>query len=290
MFERNSIGTWFWGIPCGIVAVYAINYFIHFGSKWDENVVSLPTFLIEIVKILIFFVGGIVGIIFFIFLIGVFIQSLPSIYLAIKELPERMKHEAALIRRIWDNRGFSKYSLFGGIDFYLRLRLRIVAYMLACTFFVSTGYFTYEKYRTYEPTHWVEKVYHHSKPKIYKFKKNVPYTICVHGSKVEYIFVNGYHFCDTKSPYSSEPNAVPVVGFKPHNTFNVTFPSETNFAVLLHTEMVINDIVSRTLEIWENKKEGIEYSYTIFDPYKYYNNEESPPSTNNSKKKKKKKK
>jgi hypothetical protein len=282
MFSRDKLEFWLWGVPCSVLAFFAILYFPNIGQKWDENVVSVPTFLIEIIKIPVLFIGGIIGIIFIISLI---VASIPYVFHGIRELPNYFRQEAQTIKQIWSNRGTGKYSLFGGLGFYFQLRMRVIAYVLACTFFASTAYFTYEQYRAYEPTHWVEKVYHQSRIKVFKFKKNVPYTVCLHGSRVEYIYVNGSHFCDTKSEFAGQSHCYAIPNFRPHNTFNVTFPFDANFAILLKTEMVINDIEAKKYEIWENKKEGVEYPYTVFDPRTYTIKEQ--PQENQKKKKKK---
>jgi len=284
MFDRDNIGLWFWGVPCSILAVIAINYFPNIGEKWSENVVSVPTFLIEIIKIPILFLGGIVGIIF---IFSLLVSAVPHIFLGIKELPNYLKHESQILKQIWSNRGIGKYSLFGGFGFYFRLRMRVIAFVLAFMFFFSTAYFTFERYRTYEPTHWVEKVYHQSKVRVFKFKNNIPYTICLHGSAVEYFYVNGSYFCAPKSDFMGRDNFYALRNFQLHNTFNITFPFETDFAILLHTEMVWNDIESKKIEIWENKREGVEYHYTVFDPRTYI--VKQPPPIENPKKKKKKK-
>lgn len=286
MHKHENITHWLIGVPCMVVAVIGINYFFNFGSKWDENVVSLPTFLVEIVKIIIFIIGGFIGILYFIGLVKIFIFSIPDLVSGLREVPAVLRHEITLIKQIWTNKGFGKYRLFGGIGFYLRLRMRVIAYVLAFSFFASTTYFTYEQYRSFEPTHWVEKVYHHSKMRTFRFKKDMPYTVCVHGAKIKYFLVNGYYFCPPKSPFSGQAGVIDI-NIPLYNTFTVTFPEDTDFAINLHTEMVINDIESKKLEVWENKKEGYEYHYTWFDPRMYNTTKQTPP-TDNSKKKKKK--
>lgn len=260
------------GISCIIISFWGIPYLINIGTHWNENVLSVPTFLIEIAKILFFIICGYVGIIQAYYLVKTLILHIPTLFTALKEVPDKIRFEIGLIKNIMNNSGMGKYRLFGGIGFYFRLRMRVFAFLFALLFFSSTFLFLYNKYDQFETSHWVEKVYHHSKVKTFTFKKDIPYTICIHGSEVDYIFVNGYYFCGKDSPYKEYPNAVPLNQFRPHDTFSITFPEETSFAIKLKTEMVINDIMSEKYEIWENKADGYVYHYTVFDHRMYQNN------------------
>jgi hypothetical protein len=279
-----------WEIPCSIIFIYAIYYFFNFSEKWDTNVVSVPTFLIEIVKIAVFVLCGLPGMVSTFLFLTVIISNIPAYFRALGDIPSKIRHELIVIKRIWNNRGFGKYNLFGGIRFYVKLRLRVLAFFFAFLFFGSSSFYLYKQYEVYEPTHWIEKVYHHSEPREFKFKKGVTYTVCLHGSKIEYIYVNGYYFCSTESAFNGKPDFYSLINFNPHNTFNITFPTETNFAILLHTEMVLNDITSKKYEIWENKKDGVEYPYTVFDPRTYTTDKNQEKQNNKETTKKKKSK
>lgn len=267
--DFKEYSYWLWSIPSSVIAFFAISYFSNFSENWDTNVVSVPTFLLEIVKIPFYLIFGSISIYYFYSVIIVGLSNIPLLITGLKELPAKITSEIGLIKEIWNNRGFGKYTLFGGIGFYIKLRLRVLAFFFAFLFFASISYFLYVQYRDYEPTHWIEKVYQNSEPKIFKFKKNVPYTVDLHGAAIEYFYVNGNFFCAPKSPLMGRPNFYALRNFQLHNKFHITFPEETSFAILLRTEMVVNDIISNKLEIWANKEEGVEYHYTVFDPRMY---------------------
>lgn len=276
------------GITCIILGYIGIVYFSKLGQNWQDNVVSVPTFIIEIAKILIFAFSIFYGSIAAIYIIKELVKRIPDAWEASKELPQKINYEVRLLRNIWENRGIGKYRLFGGIGFYIRLRMRVFAFIFALVFFVSTSYFLYSKYRDFQPTHWVEKVYHNSKVRTFVFKKDIPYTISLHGAEVDYIFVNGYYFCGQGSNVIPNAYTITLKQFRPNDIFNIKFPEETHFAIKLRTEMVVNDIVSEKYEIWENKEEGQKYHYKFFDYRSYLDNSSNKQNQDNSKQNKKK--
>jgi hypothetical protein len=212
------------------------------------------------------------------------VQSfLSQSYLFIKDLPQTISHEIDVIKRIWDNRGFGKYSLFGGLSFYLRLRLRVLAYFFA---FISLGIITWYlvfQQHSYEKTHWKINFYYSEPLPEFEFKANTPYTI---ESSVDFygIIINGRRYITGKNTSWTEdaPNQIPLTLPK---YWNITFP-DTTYIEFLFYEDYINKIFSMTLEVWENKKEGMtilpsQFAYTI-------DKESKSNKTNKTKNKKKK--
>jgi hypothetical protein len=203
-------------------------------------------------------------------------------YLFIKDLPQTIRHEIEVIKRIWDNRGFEKYTLFGGLSFYLKLRTRILAYFFA---FISLGiitwYFVFQQH-SYEKTHWKINFYYSEPLPEFKFKANTPYTI---ESSVDFygIIINGRRYITGKNTSftGDAPNMIPLT--LPKN-WNITFP-DTTYVEFMFYEDYINKIFSMTLEVWENKKEGM----TILpSQFAYINKESKSNKTNKTKNKKKK--
>lgn len=167
------------------------------------------------------------------------------IYLFLVALPKYILNEFYVIKRIWENRGFGKYSLFGGFMFYFKLRQRIVAYLFA---FISIGivawYFTFKQH-TFEKDHWKIKFYRNEPLPTFLFKPNIPYTVETSTYTRSILF----NFIEYEK----------IDGFT--ETWNITLKDSTYVFFNLESH-AINEIFSQSLEIWENRKEGM----TVFFP------------------------
>jgi hypothetical protein len=254
---------------CSLIGIYAYYYFFHFSEYWG-NAVSVGLWLFELLRTV--FLG-----LFALNSIGYFPLTLIwiggyviSFVLAIPEIPQKIKNEAKIFKRAFSRRGFGIYTLFGGLKFYVFLRLRVIAYLLLFIFVSSSGIYFYHKYKNFETIYWKVKVYHHSRPTEFILKPNVNYTFHVYGTLKELV-VNGTSFITDYKNKNIYPEAIVLNSFVPR-IFNVTFPDTTSFYLIPNTEMVINDIESVDYEVWAYKKDGIEIPYVCFNPEIYLTN------------------
>jgi hypothetical protein len=168
-------------------------------------------------------------------------------------LPQIISHEIDIIKNIWNNRGFSKYSLFGGLAFYLKLRQRVLAFF--CAFLsigIVTWYFAFKQH-SYEKNYWKVNFYYNEPLPAFTLKPYIPYTIKA-GPDFYGVIINGQRFVTGKNTSFTfdDPYKIPLTL---PNYWNVTFPDTANLEFMFYEEP-INEFFSMTLEIWENKKEG----------------------------------
>lgn len=204
----------------------------------------------------------------------------------ITKLPELIRHEFDIIRRIWANRGFGKYRAFGGFAFYFKLRQRVLAYFLAfLSIGIVTWYFAFRQH-TYEKTYWKINFYYGEPLPSFTFKPNIPYTIKA-GPDFYGIIINGKRYITGKSTYFTQDVPYMIPAYLP-DTWHITFPQQTTIEFLFYEDH-INEIFSMTLEIWENKVDGTTM-YPVEFNYQTQNNQnkQSEQTTTNKTKKKKK--
>jgi hypothetical protein len=173
-----------------------------------------------------------------------------------KKLPERIKWEVKIWRQIWSNRGFGKYKLFGGISFYLKLRLRILAFFCFGMSFLLLSYGFYFNYKQYHRQYWIEKVFYGQAPlKIYTFLPNIPYTIKTKLMIYYFKFENSkqmVYFPIDENLYKNYQ--IPI----PHE-WNITFGDTTQVSMgtCFFTSPAISELFDTyDLEIWENLRGG----------------------------------
>jgi hypothetical protein len=252
------------------------NHIFNFKEVW-ANTYSTGGQLLDIILWPVAVIFLILAIIVGIYLAWVILKY---IYLLLKNSPQLISHEIEIIRRIWDNRGFGKYSLFGGLSFYINLRLKVLAYVFAFLCLgIVTWYFAFQQH-TYEKTHWKINFYYNEPLPEFKFKANIPYTI--KASEDFYgIIINGRRFITGKNTSWTQdaPNKIPLILPK---YWNITFP-DTTYIEFLFYEDHISEIFSMTLEVWENKTESITV-YPNFFTYRPLNessgNKSSKPKNN----------
>ena len=222
-----------------------------------------------------------IGFILAIILIWSFIKLL---YFGFRDLPEVTVREIDIIKRIWNNRGFGKYTIFGGLSFYLKLRQRVFAYFFA---FVSIGIITWFfifKQQSYEKTYWKINFNYREPIPTFIFKPNKPYTI---KSDADFygIIVNGNRYITGKNTSwtQDEYNKIPLD--LPKN-WNITF-KDTTYIEFMFYSAPINEIFSQTLEVWEDVKDG---SLVLPSQFTYTKPIEKNKLDNNKTSKNKKKK
>jgi len=217
-------------------------------------------------------------------IVGIYLAwvILKYFYIFFTNLPQLVSHEIEVIQRIWDNRGFGKYSIFGGLSFYLRLRLKVLAYVFAFLCLgIITWYFAFQQH-TYEKTYWKINFYYSEPLPEFKFKANLPYTI--KASEEFYgILINGSRYITGKNTSWTQdtPNKIPLTLPK---YWNITFP-DTTYIEFLFYEDHISEIFSMTVEVWENKREG---ATVLPSQFAYISQKESNVNKSNKLKNKKK--
>ncbi len=207
----------------------------------------------KIINVILWPVAVIVVVIAAVIVIYLVIQIFKFLYIAIPETPGIILHEAEIIKRIWNNRGFGKYSLFGGFVFYAKLRQRVFAYFFAfLSIGIVTWYFAFKQHE-YEKTYWKINFYYNEPLPIFKFKPNIPYTIKA-GPDFYGIIINGSRYVTGKNTYFTKdiPNKIPLTL---PDYWNITFYDTTQVEFMFYEEP-INQIFSMTLEVWEDEAEG----------------------------------
>lgn len=196
-----------------------------------------------------------------------------------------MKKEFSIIRQIWRNRGFGKYTLFGGLAFYFRLRIQFFAYLSAfITSMVLLGG-VYSTYKNYEPTYWRKTIYYDSREwPIFELKANTYYTFKI-SDNFNTARVNGYNFAKPGLLIGGQEHYINLPYNLPRE-FHVMFPYDTRMAVVPELDLIIDLVISEKMEVWKFKQEGVYVPYQIFEPSYYY----TPPPQNEVKKNKKGKK
>ena len=198
-----------------------------------------------------------------------------------------LANDFSILKQIWQNRGFGKYTLFGGLKFYFRLRIQFFSYFFASVTALLLFVGVYRTYQNYEPTYWRESVYYDpGELPVFELDANVFYTFEL-SDELEMAWANGYYFAAPNSRFVGEPNHY-TLPYKWKRKFHLKFPYKTRFAVLPKVEMVINDVLSEKIEVYKYKQEGTYINYRYFEP-SFYAPPPPPPVQKQSKKKKKKK-
>ncbi|MFZ1321398.1 MAG: hypothetical protein WAT71_07565 [Ignavibacteria bacterium] len=199
-----------------------------------------------------------------------------------------MANDFSILKQIWQNRGFGKYTLFGGLKFYLRLRIQFFAYLFAAITALLLFVGVYQTYENYEPTYWRETVYYEpSELPTFKLEANTFYTFEM-SDDLDYALVNGNYFAAPGSLYLYYSYFYKLP-YKWRRTFHVKFPYDVKISIMPDLDMVINLVLTEKIEVYKYKQEGTYIDYRYFEP-KFYN--PPPPvekKNKNSKKKKKKK-
>jgi len=233
------------------------------------NVVAWPFAIVMIV----------VGFILSIILIWFFLKML---YFGFRDIPSVIVNEFHIIKRIWANRGFGKYTLFGGLSFYLKLRQRVFAYFFA---FISIGIITWFfafKQHSYEKTYWKINFYYSEPLPTFTFKPNKPYTIKTDADFYG-IIINGYRYITGKSTSWTQDENNKISLNLPRN-WNITFQDTTYIDFMFYSDH-INELFSQTLEVWE----GVSNGSTILPSQFAYNKKIETNKLNKNKNSKNKK-
>lgn len=205
------------------------------------------------------------------------------VLIIVKEGPRYIQNEFYLIQRIWDNRGFRKYSLFGGVSFYFKLRQRILAYFFAfASISVVAWYFAFKQYE-YEKTYWKVNFYYGEPIPTFTFKPDVPYTIKTGPEIYALVFNNNKYVVGRNSSWGQDKDY--KISLYIPEKWNITFPETTQVEFQFYSEY-INKIFSQSFEIWANQKEGFSVDPSLFV---YEWQKEKPKITKQPKKKNKKK-
>ena len=238
----------------GLIILYAgyVGYQLIFNwsEKWSHTYSTGGQFLL-IICWPFALIGMVLGAIVFVIMVY---YTLFYLYVFLKELPKIINNEIDVIRRIWENRGFGKYAIFGGLSFYLRLRLRVFAYFFAFICIVIITWFFAFKQHTYEKTYWKINFYYSEPLPQFKFKPNIPYTIKA-SDDLYGIYINGHRYITGKNSSWVEDEQFKIPLTLPKH-WNISFP-DTTYVDFLFYEDYISQIFSMTLEVWENKQEGM---------------------------------
>ncbi|MBZ0201577.1 MAG: hypothetical protein K8I03_01020 [Ignavibacteria bacterium] len=182
------------------------------------------------------------------------------IYLFLVSSPEIIRNETDIVRRIWQNRGFGKFRLFGGFLFYFRLRQRVIAYFLAfLSIGITTWYFAFKQHE-YEKTYWKVHFYYGEPIPEIVFKPNVSYTF-ESSADLYAIYLNGTEHIVSKYMKLEENPRVLSLIFP--EKWNVKFPDTMHVEFLFYADH-INEIFSQSFEVWADKEEGLKLTYNDF--------------------------
>lgn len=196
-----------------------------------------------------------------------------------------MKNDFSILKQIWQNRGFGKYSLFGGLAFYFRLRIQFFAYLSAfLTSLVLLGG-VYTEYKAYEPSYWRKSVYfgEDEKPE-FLFEANVFYTVRMNDN-LDYIIVNGVPFMSYTRERTRENDF--NIPFKFQKVFHIQFPYTVTITIVPELDFPIDFVISEKVEVWKGVKGGQFISYEFLKPSHYiYTPPVQPPQPKKQKKKK----
>ena len=240
---------------------------VHFGYL----IRTVPFFLTKLSFFLVCLVAAILALCLLLptcYAIGIYviflIKFIKLLFEWLHELPERLQHEFDIWKRIWANRGFGKYTLFGGLTFYLKLRLRILAFFLLGMSIFLLAYGFHTRYTNYKRQYWREKVFYgQSLQEIYTLLPNTPYTIktslMIFYMKIENSKQMVYFPID-KNLYLQHMIDIP-------NEWNITFTDTTqlSFGVYYYTSPDLTEIFETSdFEIWENVRNGRTLDTTYF--------------------------
>lgn len=196
-----------------------------------------------------------------------------------------LANDFSILKQIWQNRGFGKYTLFGGLKFYLRLRVQFFAYFFASVTALLLFVGVYRTYKNYEPTYWRESIYYDpGELHVFELDANVFYTFEL-SDELEMAWVNGVYFAVPNSRYVGLRNYY-TLPYKWKRKFHIKFPYRVRMSVVPELEMVINNVLSEKIEVYKYKQEGTYIDYRYFEPSFYA----PPPVKEKSSKNKKKKK
>lgn len=196
-----------------------------------------------------------------------------------------MANDFSILKQIWQNRGFGKYTLFGGLKFYFRLRIQFFAYVSAALTALVLFVGVYRTYQNYEPTYFRESMYCHTDNlPTFDLEADTYYTLEL-TDDLEVVWVNGHYFVPPNSQLLGQPNYYRLP-YKWKRVWHIKFPYKVKMGVQPIMDMVINDVISEKVEVYKYKQEGTLIDYRYFEP-SYYN---PPPVEKNNKNSKKKKK
>lgn len=201
-----------------------------------------------------------------------------------------MENDFSILKQIWQNRGFGKYTLFGGLAFYLRLRVQFFAYFFSAITALLLFFGVYRTYENYEPTYWRQSVYYETrKIPVFTLEAHTDYTFKV-TDDVELVMANGRYFATPNSRYLVQGNIILPYNFG--RTFHVRFPYKITIGVQPELNILINDVISEKVELYKYKQEGIYVDYQLFEPHSsyYYHPDAIPPNKKKTDKKKTNKK
>jgi len=221
-----------------------------------------------IINFLLLPVAAVVIIIAFIVLFSLTAIIIRSLYIIVKEAPNVIRNEAVVLRQIWENRGIGKFQLFGGLSFYLHLRQRVVAYLLAClSIGIIAWYFVFTQHE-YEKTYWKIHFYRNEPTPEFIFKPNISYTF-ESSADLHSILLNDYQYIVSKYMDLEDNPAVLSLIFP--DKWHVKFPDTTRVQFIFYTDP-INEIFSQSFELWADKEEGLKITYNdfIFEGVKQY--------------------
>lgn len=177
----------------------------------------------------------------------------PAIYFGIRDLPETVRHETQMCKEVWEARGFSKYTTFGGFLFYLKLRQRILAFfLLGISVSIFVGFFIYKQV-THEKTFWKHSFYAGERPEPFVFKANKPYSIEADIKGYYAVYLNGKKHVVTDNPMRNDEYYQTNLRL-PKNWW-IIFP-ETTVVIFDCYSGFWNDYISQTIEVTEGEAIG----------------------------------
>jgi len=198
-----------------------------------------------------------------------------------------LANDFSILKQIWQNRGFGKYTLFGGLKFYFRLRIQFFAYFFASVTALLLFVGVYRTYENYEPTYWRESMYFQTENlPVFELKANTYYTFEL-SDDLDVVWVNGTYFEAPKNLNHYRPKYYKLP-YKWGRKWHVKFPYDVRIGVQPELEIVINDVISEHVEVTKFKQEGTYIDYRYFEPSFYAPPPVKEKSSKNNKKKKKK--
>lgn len=236
----------YWGID------YLLNIGAIVGNAYSLGGKIFSVLLIPI-AVWVFFIGLRVFPVFW-------LKMIRLTYLFIVSSPGTVKHEIEIIRRIWHNRGFGKYRMFGGIFFYFRLRQRVAAYVLAFLSIGITTWFLAFKQYEYEKTYWKVHFYYGEPTPEFVFKPKVSYTF-ESSADLYSIWLNDHEHIVSK--YMDLEKNPFVLSLLFPDKWHVQFPDTMRVRFIFYQDP-INEIFSQSFEIWAGKEEGLKITYNDF--------------------------
>lgn len=236
----------YWGVN------YVMNICSIIGESYSSGGKILSVILFPIAVCI-----AIVGIMVFPYF---WLRILEYVFKFISSLPQIIRNEFDVLKRIRNNSGFSKFKAFGGFLFYFRLRQRVLAYFLA---FLSVGIFTWYfafRQHDYEKTYWKINFYYNEPIPEFIFKENVSYTF-ESSADLYSIWLEGNEYIVSKHlDLNDKPN---VLSLMFPNKWNIKLPWDTRVKFVFYQDH-INEIFSQSFEVWANKEEGLKVTYNDF--------------------------